>query len=543
VLHLKKRHKDIGKQLGLGSDETEAFGPGLAKFSWKAIERFQASSKGKLVLVTAMTPTKYGEGKTTTSIGLSQGLALRGKRAVAALREPSLGPVFGAKGGGTGGGRASLEPSTRINLHCTGDLHAISAANNLLAALVDNAMYFDTLPNGRRFKQVLWRRCVDMNDRFLRETVVGLGGSSNGIPRETGFDITAASEVMATLCLSSSPADLRVRLARLIVGVDTEGQPVTAGDIGAVGGMCALLADAMRPNLVQTTEGVPVVLHGGPFANIAHGCNSLLATQSALALGEIAVTEAGFGFDLGGEKFLDLKCRTGNLWPDAVVLVVTVRSLRFHGGEVPGEAGLQKGFENVRRHLAALKAFGLVPVVSLNVFATDSEADLALAETLLRAEGVTSARHEGFARGGEGALALSDAVEHALKSSTPVPRFMYHESDSLEEKLSKVARGVYGAAGLQLTQDAKKDLSRLRQWKLDGLPPCIAKTHLSLSDDAAAFGAPTNFEVTVRQLKVSAGAGFISALTGDILTMPGLPKVPASHRIDLSADGTVVGVQ
>ncbi len=534
---------DIGKQLGLGSGETEAFGPGLAKLSWNAIERLQAAPRGKLVLVTAMTPTKYGEGKTTTSIGLTQGLALRGKRAIAALREPSLGPVFGAKGGGTGGGRASLEPSTRINLHCTGDLHAISAANNLLAALVDNAMYFDTLPTRRRFKQVLWRRCIDMNDRFLREAVVGLGGTSNGIPRETGFDITAASEVMATLCLASSVADLKIRLGRLIVGVDTEGQPVTANDIGAVGGMSALLADAMRPNVAQTTEGVPVVLHGGPFANIAHGCNSLLATQSALALGEIAVTEAGFGFDLGGEKFLDLKCRIGNLWPDAVVLVVTVRSLRFHGGEVPGDAGLQKGFENVKRHLGSLKAFGLSPVVSLNVFATDSEGDLALVETLLRAEGVPSARHEGYGKGGEGALALADAVQSALKSSKPVPQFMYQDNDSLEDKLNKVVRGVYGAVGVNFTAEAQKDLSRLRSWKLDGLPPCVAKTHLSLSDNAAAIGAPTGFEITVRQLKASAGAGFISALTGDILTMPGLPKVPASARIDLSDDGTIVGVQ
>ncbi len=534
---------DIARQAGLADSDIVQYGPGLAKLSLPAVERLAAnSSKGKLVLVTAMTPTKYGEGKTTTTIGLTQGLALRKQRVMAALREPSLGPVFGAKGGGTGGGRATIEPSTRINLHCTGDLHAISAANNLLAALVDNAIYFDSLSNGRRFKQVLWRRCIDMNDRFLRNTVTGLGGASHGVPRETGFDITAASEVMATLCLATSLRDLQARLGRLIVGIDTQSKPITAGDLDAEGAMSALLVDALLPNLAQTAEGVPALVHGGPFANIAHGCNSVLATRSALALSDIAVTEAGFAFDLGGEKFLNLKCRANGLWPAAVVLVVTVRSLRYHGGDEAGDACLERGFDNVKRHVKSLTAFGLTPLISLNVFDSDTESELQWVETLSRREQLVIARNAGYLQGGEGSLALADAVLETLKTSSPAPQFVYQLDDPFEQKVTALARAVYGATRVELTAEAQKDLKRLTEWGLEKLPVCMAKTHLSLSDDPARRGAPDDFVVTIRQLKVSAGAGFLLALTGDILTMPGLPKVPAAAKLSVDADGLVQGV-
>jgi formate--tetrahydrofolate ligase len=528
----------VAQTLGLTPDDLLPYGP-LAKLSWATVNRLRAQPpRGKLVLVTAMTPTKYGEGKTTTSIGLVQGLVTRGVRAMAALREPSLGPVFGAKGGGTGGGRATLEPSARINLHCTGDLHAITAANNLLAALVDNAINFEQ----RRFKQVTWRRCIDMNDRFLRNAVIGLGGAANGVPREDGFDITAASQVMATLCLADGVQDLKARLGRLIVGVDKDDRPVTAGDLNAVGAMAALLGDALLPNLAQTTEGAPALVHGGPFANIAHGCNSVMATKAALALADVVVTEAGFAFDLGGEKFLDLKCRMAGLWPSAVVLVVTARALRFHGGDQPGLAAIERGFANVRRHLDAIKGFGLPPIVSLNVFATDPEEELALIERLARAEGVTVARNEGYVKGGEGSVAIADAVTAALGGEAPAPRYSYALDAPFEDKVRAVARRVYGAKDVEFTAEAKKDLERARAWGLGALPVCMAKTHLSLSDDPTRQGAPEDFTVTVRQVRVSAGAGFLLALTGEILTMPGLPRVPAAYGLDLTDAGDVTGV-
>ncbi len=529
---------DVARAVDLTPDDLLAYGP-LAKLSWPTIKRLRAKGpRGKLVLVTAMTPTKYGEGKTTTTIGLTQGLVKRGVRAVAALREPSLGPVFGAKGGGTGGGKACVEPSARINLHCTGDLHAITAANNLLSALVDNAINFGQ----HQFKQVTWRRCIDMNDRFLRNTVIGLGGPSSGVPREDGFDITAASEIMATLCLADGVADLKARLGRLIVGIDKAGKPVTAGDLGAVGAMATLLGDALLPNLAQTTEGAPVVLHGGPFANIAHGCNSVMATRAALSLGEVVLTEAGFAFDLGGEKFLDLKCRMAGLWPQAVVLVVTARALRFHGGDQPGLESIERGFANVRRHLAAIRAFGLPPIVSLNVFATDTEDELALVERLVKTDGAAVARNDGFVKGGEGSVAIADLVMQALEKPAPTPNYSYALTDSFEDKVRGVARRVYGAKDIELTADARKDLERITAWGLGHLPVCMAKTHLSLSDDPTRQGAPTDFTITVRQVRVSAGAGFLLALTGEILTMPGLPKVPASVKIDLTEDGEVTGV-
>jgi formate--tetrahydrofolate ligase len=529
---------DVAKKVGLGADDIVQYGP-LAKLSWPTVNRLRASGKkGKLVLVSAMTPTKYGEGKTTTSIGLVQGLTRRGVKAMAALREPSLGPVFGAKGGGTGGGKAVLEPSARINLHCTGDLHAITAANNLLAALVDNAINFDQ----RRFKQVTWKRCIDMNDRFLRSTVIGLGGTANGVPREDGFDITAASEVMATLCLSDGVADLKARLGRLIVGIDKDNKPITAGDLNAVGAMAALLGDALLPNLAQTGEGVPALIHGGPFANIAHGCNSVMATKSALALADVVVTEAGFAFDLGGEKFLDLKCRMADLWPHAVVLVATARAMRFHGGDEPGLPALERGFANIARHIQSIRGFGVEPILALNVFATDTEEELALIEKMARSEGVKVARNRGYVDGGVGSEQLADVVMAALEGPAPAPRFSYHLTDSFETKVNEVARRVYGAKGAELSADAQKDLERIKKWGLGNLPVCMAKTHLSLSDDPAKQGAPSDFTITVRQVRVSAGAGFLLALTGEILTMPGLPKQPAAYGLDLTEAGEVTGV-
>ena len=529
---------DVAKKVGLTADDLLLYGP-LAKLSWPTLHRLHKQGpRGKLVLVSAMTPTKYGEGKTTTSIGLVQGLARRGVKAMAALREPSLGPVFGAKGGGTGGGRAVLEPSARINLHCTGDMHAITAANNLLAALIDNAINFEQ----RRFKEVTWKRCIDMNDRFLRNTVIGMGGPSHGVPREDGFDITAASEVMATLCLSDSIKDLKVRLGRLIVGIDKENNLVTAADLKAVGAMAALLGDALLPNLAQTTEGVPALVHGGPFANIAHGCNSVMATRAALSLADVVVTEAGFAFDLGGEKFLDLKCRMSGLWPSAVVLVITARALRAHGGDQPGLHSLEQGFANVRRHVASIRGFGLEPILSLNVFADDTEEELALVEKLAHADHVVIARNSGYLEGGAGSEEIAAAVQQALTRPATEPRYSYELSDPFELKVDQVARKVYGARGAELSSEAHKDLERLRKWGLGDLPVCLAKTHLSLTDDPTRPGAPTDFLITVRKVRVSAGAGFLLALTGEILTMPGLPKVPAAYSLDLTEAGEVIGV-
>lgn len=529
---------DVAKKLELSGDDLLLYGP-LAKLSWSTVNRLRSKGpRGKLVLVSAMTPTKYGEGKTTSSIGLIQGLMRKGVRAMAALREPSLGPVFGAKGGGTGGGKAALEPSARINLHCTGDLHAITSANNLLAALVDNSINFDQ----KRFKQVTWKRCIDMNDRFLRNTVIGLGGTANGVPREDGFDITAASQVMATLCLSDGVKDLKARLARLIVGVDKDNKPITAGDLNATGAMAALLGDALLPNLAQTTEGAPALVHGGPFANIAHGCNSVMATKSALALADVVVTEAGFAFDLGGEKFLDLKCRMSGLWPHAVVLVLTARALRAHGGDQPGLDSIEKGFANVRRHLASIKGFGLPPILALNVFASDTEEELALVEKLAKAEGVQIARNDGFVKGGAGSEAIAEVVLAQLKAEAPKPKFTYELDAPFADKVRAIATKVYGAKDVEITAEAKKDLERAAAWGFGNWPVCMAKTHLSLSDDPAKPGAPEGFTVTVRQVRASAGAGFLLALTGEILTMPGLPKMPAAYGLDLTEAGEVTGV-
>ncbi len=529
----------VAERLGLTPSDLISYGT-LAKLNWDSISRLSKKpSAGRLVLVSAMTPTKYGEGKTTSSIGLVQGLNRIGIRSAGALREPSLGPVFGAKGGGTGGGKTCVEPSERVNLHCTGDMHAIASANNLLAALVDNAVNFDQLP----IRTTLWRRCIDMNDRFLRNTVIGLGGSANGVPREDGFDITAASQVMATLCMADDLADLKRRLGRLIVGIGRKGEAIVASELKSIGSLAALLAEAMLPNLAQTSDGSPVFIHGGPFANIAHGCSSVIATRSALKLADVVVTEGGFAFDLGGEKFLNLKCRSAGLWPSAVVVVATVRALRFHGGDEAGQNSIRRGFANLARHLKSVQTFGLTPVVALNVFADDKEEDLSLIEGMVKDAGVAIARNEGYGNGSEGSVALAKAVSEVLKSPAPAPKFLYALDDSFETKVQKIATQIYGASHVELTADAKKDLERCRNWGLGQLPVCVAKTHLSLTDDPTRQGAPSDFSITIRQVRPSAGAGFLLALTGEILTMPGLPRVPAAYGLDVTDDGQIVGLR
>ena len=502
------------------------------------------------MLVSAITPTPPGEGKTTTSVALAMGLCRRRRNAVAALREPSLGPVFGLKGGGTGGGVATLEPSQDINLHFTGDIHAVGAANNLLAALVDNALHFRH-PVEIDPRSVRWRRCLDMNDRSLREIVSGLGGRANGVVRETGFDITAASEIMAILALTEGPKDLEARCARVVVGQTLAGEPVTAGQLKASGAMAALLQDALLPNLVQTREGGPAIVHAGPFANIAHGCSSVLGTRLGLAYADEVITEAGFGFDLGAEKFLDIKCRSAGLWPHGVTLVATLRALKFHGGAPlarvaePDAQALERGFENLGKHLETIAAFGLPAVVAVNRFPQDSDAELDRLRGWGRANGVTVAVCEGFAKGGEGALELADAVLAMLdraESSPPAPRYLYSLEAPLKEKLRAVARTAYGARDIVFTAGAERDLAQVEKLGGAHLPVCIAKTQLSLSDDPTRAGRPRDFVVTVRELRLCAGAGFVVALTGEILTLPGLPKEPAAAHVVVHPDGRVTGL-
>ena len=540
---------EVAADLGLSADDLLSFGPHMAKVSLPAVQRLQeAGPNGKIVLVSAINPTRFGEGKTTTSIGLAQGMRRRGHRVALALREPSLGPIFGVKGGGTGGGRATLEPSARINLHFTGDIHAVTSAHNLLAALVDNTVNFRTEID-LEHRQVLWRRVLDMNDRFLRRIVIGLGGRANGVPREDAFDITAASEVMAVLCLARDVPDLKARLGRLLVGFDRDGQPVTAERMRATGAMASLLYDAILPNLVQSTEGAPAFVHGGPFGNIAHGCNSIIATRTAAACADYVVTEAGFGFDLGAEKFFDIKCRAGGLWPSAVVLVVTARALRFHGGDgsgaatpAEGLAALERGIANLDQHVASVHAFGFTPVVAINCFDNDAEQELSAIERFCGERGLPVARCFGYSAGGAGAEALADLVVAAAGQKNGGPRFLYDLEASAEDKIRAVARTIYGAEEVEFTKEARKDLARVRALGYAALPICMAKTHLSLSDDPAAFGRPHGFELTVRQVRIAAGAGYLLALTGEIVTMPGLPKSPAAFAMDLADDGTILGV-
>ncbi len=541
--------QDVAADLGLSADDLIPWGRHRAKVSLDALTRREGSPQGRLVLVSAINPTPAGEGKTTTSVALAMGLCRRGRRAVAALREPSLGPVFGMKGGGTGGGLATLEPSADINLHFTGDIHAITAAHNLLAAIADNALHFrdpiDLDPRSMR-----WRRALDMNDRALRDVVVGMG-KGNGPMRETAFDITAASEVMAILCLATSVKDLESRLGRIIVGTTPAGKPVRASDLGASAAMTALLLDALMPNLVQTREGTPAVVHGGPFANIAHGCNSILGTRLALAYGQDVITEAGFGFDLGAEKFLDIKCRAGGIWPHGVVLVATHRALKMHGGVPVARAAeanpgaLTKGLEHLEKHLETLRFYGLPAVVAINGFPQDTDDEQAVLREFAASNGVALARHEGFSRGGEGALELADAVTSMLDRSDearPVARYTYELSDAPAEKIRKIARTVYGADDVAFTPSAIKDLDAVVVLGGAELPVCVAKTHLSLTDDPTRPGRPRGFTVTVKEVRLSAGAGFVVALTGDIMTMPGLPKVPAAARVVVHDDGRVTGL-
>lgn len=535
---------EVAEKAGIPEGALEQYGKFKAKVDPRMLP---VQQDGKLILVTAITPTAAGEGKTTTTIGLADGLARIGKRVVAALREPSLGPVFGIKGGAAGGGWAQVVPMEDINLHFTGDFHAVGAANNLLAAMLDNHIYHGNAL-GIDPRRITWRRCVDMNDRQLRFLVDGLGGRVNGTPREDGYDITVASEIMAVLCLSSDISDLKDRLARIIVGYTFDEKPVTAGDLKAQGAMAALLKDAIKPNLVQTLEGTPVFIHGGPFANIAHGCNSVIATRAALRLGDYAVTEAGFGADLGAEKFLDIKCRYGGLEPSAVVVVATVRALKLHGGvektrlALPDLAALDKGMPNLIRHVSNIKnVYGLPVVVAVNRFPDDTQEELDAIISACRTLGVNVALSEVWAKGGEGGEALAREVCRLCEEPRNF-RFCYELELPIEEKLRALVQKIYGGIDVSLTAEARKQAVSIQALGMDGLPVCVAKTQYSFSDDPKKTGAPEGFTVTVRQLKVAAGAGFIVALTGDIMTMPGLPKVPAAENIDVSAEGVIRGL-
>ena len=537
---------DIAKTAGVDEEYLEFYGRYKAKIDYRLLQESKAPN-GKLILVTAINPTPAGEGKTTTTVGLADGMRRLGKNALVALREPSLGPVFGIKGGAAGGGYAQVVPMEDINLHFTGDFHAIGAANNLLAAMLDNHIQQGNAL-GIDVKRITWRRCVDMNDRQLRSIVDGLGGRMQGVPREDGFDITVASEVMAVLCLASDIPDLKARLGRIVVGYTYDDAPVTAADLKAAGAMAALLKDALKPNLVQTLEHTPALIHGGPFANIAHGCNSVTATRMALKLGDYAITEAGFGADLGAEKFLDIKCRMAGLKPDAVVVVATVRALKHHGGAARAELGredlaaLERGLPNLLQHVDNIKnVFGLPCVVAINAFPTDTAAELKLVEEKCRELGVSVALSEVWAKGGAGGTALAEEVVRLCEQPSDF-RYSYALGGSIEEKLETICRRIYHADGVVLTPAAQKQARRLTELGFGELPICMAKTQYSFSDDPSLLGAPRGFTVTVRNLKVSAGAGFLVALTGDIMTMPGLPKVPAAERIDVDENGRISGL-
>ena len=543
----KKQITEIAEAAGIDEKYLEQYGKYKAKVDYSLLRDKKDEPDGKLILVTAITPTPAGEGKTTTSVGLADGLRKIGKNAIAAVREPSLGPVFGIKGGAAGGGHAQVVPMEDINLHFTGDFHAIGAANNLLAAMLDNHIQQGNDLNIDP-KQITWKRAVDMNDRQLRHIVDGLGGRMQGVPREDGFDITVASEVMAVLCLASDISDLKERLARIIVAYTYDGKPVTAKDLRAEGAMAALLKDALKPNLVQTIEGTPAFIHGGPFANIAHGCNSITATKMAMKLADYTVTEAGFAADLGAEKFFDIKCRIAGLKPDAVVIVATVRALKYHGGVAKNDLNeenldaLTRGLPNLLQHVSNIKdVFGLPCVVAINAFPTDTKEELTLVEEKCRQMGVNVVLSEVWAKGGEGGAALAEEVVRLCQIPGDF-RQSYDLSLSIEEKLNAICKSVYHADGAVLTDNAKKQAKKLEDLGFGNLPICVAKTQYSFSDDPSKLGAPSGFTVTVRNLKVSAGAGFIVALTGDIMTMPGLPKVPAAEKIDVDSDGRITGL-
>lgn len=538
---------EVAKQCGIDLDLIENYGKYKAKIDYAPVLE-KGGEKGKLVLVTAITPTPAGEGKTTTTIGLADGLRRIGKNAMVALREPSLGPVFGVKGGAAGGGYAQVVPMEDINLHFTGDFHAIGAANNLLAAMLDNHIQQGNAL-GIDPRKITWKRCVDMNDRQLRFVVDGLGGKANGTPREDGFDITVASEVMAVLCLANSLADLKERLSKIIVAYTYDDKPVTCADLKAQGAMTALLKDALKPNLVQTLEGTPALVHGGPFANIAHGCNSVIATETALYLADYAVTEAGFGADLGAEKFFDIKCRKANLVPDAVVVVATVRALKMHGGmqkqDLANEniEALEKGVPNLLRHVSNVKNVYKLPcVVAINRFPTDTDKEIDFIIAKCKELGVNTVLSTVWADGGKGGEALAKEVVRLCEQEKGDFSFAYEDSDSISQKIEKVVRKVYGGDGISVTSTAQKQIANLEKLGFSNLPVCIAKTQYSFSDDASLSGAPEHFTVNVKNVKVSAGAGFIVVLTGEIMTMPGLPKSPAAERIDVTDDGKIVGL-
>ncbi len=539
--------KEVAKKLGIAEDALSLYGNYKAKISAGQLESLKDKPDGKLILVTAISPTPAGEGKTTTSVGLVDALAAIGKKAVIALREPSLGPVFGIKGGAAGGGHAQVVPMEDINLHFTGDFHAIGVANNLLAALIDNHIHHGNAL-GIDSRRITWKRAVDMNDRQLRHIVDGLQGKVNGVPREDGFDITVASEVMAILCLSENITDLKNRLEKIIIGYSFEGKPITAKDLKAGGAMAAVLKDAIHPNLVQTLEHTPALIHGGPFANIAHGCNSVLATKLALKYGDYAVTEAGFGADLGAEKFIDIKCRTSGLRPSAVVLVATIRALKMHGGVAKSDLAEENvqavvdGLPNLEKHLENIQdVYGLPAVVAINKFPLDTEAELQAVYDACQKRGVDVVISDVWANGGAGGKELAEKVVELAEGDNHF-QFVYNEEDSIETKLNKIVTKVYGGKGVRLTPAAKRELKQLEELGFSNYPICMAKTQYSFSDDAKKLGAPKDFVVTISQLKVSAGAGFIVALTGAIMTMPGLPKVPASEKIDVDKDGNISGL-
>lgn len=538
---------DIAEKLGISADELEFYGKYKAKLPLSLLKKYESKEDGKLILVTAINPTPAGEGKTTVTVGLGEAMNRIGKKAVIALREPSMGPVFGIKGGAAGGGYAQVIPMEDINLHFTGDMHAITAANNLLCAIIDNH-----IQQGNELRidprRILFKRCLDMNDRALRNVVIGLGGKVNGVPREDGFMITVASEIMAILCLSSGIKDLKDRLGSILTAYTYDGTPVYARDLNAVGSMAALLKDAIKPNLVQTLENTPALMHGGPFANIAHGCNSVTATRLALKLGDYCITEAGFGADLGAEKFLDIKCRCAGLKPSCVVIVATIRALKYNGGVPKTElskeniVALKNGIVNLETHIENMKKYGLPVVVAINRFATDTEAEIETIEAFCKEKDVPVSLTEVFARGGEGGKELAEKVVKTIETKEAHFKPIYDEKLSIKEKLNVLAKEIYRAGDVVFTSNAEKAISEIEKLGKDKLPICVAKTQYSLSDDPQKLGSPKGFTLTVRDVRLSAGAGFIVALTGDIMTMPGLPKQPAAYKIDVDDDGNVSGL-
>lgn len=538
---------EVAGKLGVGEEDIELYGRYKAKLSMDLIKRVQDKPDGKLILVTAITPTPAGEGKSTTTVGLAQGLAKIGQKVIVALREPSLGPCMGIKGGAAGGGYSQVVPMEDINLHFTGDFHAITSAHMLLAAMLDNHIQQGNALNIDP-RRIVWKRVVDMNDRELRNIVVGLGGKAHGVPRQDGFDITVASEVMAILCLATGLHDLKERLSKIIVAYDYSGNPITAGMLKAQGAMAALLKDAVKPNLVQTLENVPAIIHGGPFANIAHGCNSVMATKTALKLADYTITEAGFGADLGAEKFFDIKCRYAGLKPDAVVLVATVRALKMHGGvpktelATPDVEAVKRGIVNLEKHIENIKQYGLPLVVAINAFAQDTPEELEAIRSHCAAHGVNVALSEVFAKGGEGGIELAKEVVALATSGKADFKLLYGEELSLKEKIETIAKKIYGAVGVNYTKEANNALKDFEKMGYGHLPVCMAKTQYSFSDDPALLGRPEGFEITIKNCRIAAGAGFVVVLTGDIMTMPGLPKVPAAEKIDVSDDGVISGL-